>query len=179
MNQKIKRQLDDVDEQLQNLISRLGRYSEEDLNRKPSDKEWSVMQVLVHLRLAEFYTKIYMEKKLSDGNIPSKVSLKGKIVPVFYPLLFKAPIKVKSPALIGDEVLPNKSSFWDVVKQWKQQRVELREYLETLSDRQLGAEIYKHPIFGRSDGMAMLKFYRLHTERHTKQIDRLLSYYKC
>lgn len=179
MNPKIKRQLDAVDDQLQKLVSRLSRYSEEDLNRKPSDKEWSVMQVMVHLRMAEFYTRAYMEKKFSDGNIPRKNGLKGKIMPLLYPLLFNAPIKVKSPALIGDEVLPEKSSFWDVTKQWKTQRADLRIYLEQLTDRQLQSEVYRHPIFGRSDAFAMLKFYKLHTDRHIKQINRLLSYYKC
>jgi len=179
MKLKVQKQLDEADEQLQRLVKRLSRHSEEDLNRKPSEAEWSVMQVMVHLRLAEFYTVEYMKKKLTGGNIPKKNSLKGKIMTSLYPLLFNAPIKVKAPALINGDALPLKSSFWDVTKQWKQQRAELRIYLLSLNDAQLKGEIYKHPVFGRSDVNGLLKFYLLHTKRHEKQINRLLSYYKC
>jgi len=179
MKLKVQKQLDEADEQLHRLVKRLSRHSEEDLNRKPSEAEWSVMQVMVHLRLAEFYTVEYMKKKLTGGNIPKKNSLKGKIMTGLYPLLFNAPIKVKAPALINSDALPLKSSFWDVTKQWKQQRAELRIYLLSLNDAQLKGEIYKHPVFGRSDVNGLLKFYLLHTKRHEKQINRLLSYYKC
>jgi len=179
MKIKVQKHLDEIDEQLQRLVKRLSRHSEEDLNRKPSEVEWSVMQVMVHLQLAEFYTMEYMKKKLSDGNVPKKNSLKGKIMTSMYSLFFSVPIKIKAPAAINGDALPLKSSFWDVTKQWKQQRAELRTYLLALSDAQLKGEIYKHPIFGRSDVHGLLKFYLLHTKRHEKQIDRLLSYYKC
>lgn len=179
MKSKVQKQLDEVDDQLHRLVKRLSRHSEEDLNRKPSDAEWSVLQVMVHLQLAEFYTVQYMKKKLSDGNVPKENSLKGKIMTSLYPLLFSAPFKVKAPAFINGDALPLKSSFWDVTKQWKQQRADLRAYLLSLSDAQLKGEIYKHPVFGRSDVNGLLKFYLLHTKRHEKQINRLLSYYKC
>jgi len=129
MKSKVQKQLDEVDDQLHRLVKRLSRHSEEDLNRKPSDAEWSVLQVMVHLQLAEFYTVQYMKKKLSDGNVPKENSLKGKIMTSLYPLLFSAPFKVKAPAFINGDALPLKSSFWDVTKQWKQQRADLRAYL--------------------------------------------------
>jgi len=179
MKLKVQKQLDEVDNQLHQLVKRLSRHSEEDLNRKPSETEWSVMQVMVHLQLAEFYTIAYMKKKLSNGNIPKKNSLKGKLMTSMYGLVFILPVKFKAPDAISGEALPLKSSFWDVTKQWKQQRAELRTFLLGLSEEQLKGEIYKHPIFGRSDAHGLLKFYLLHTKRHEKQINRLLSYYKC
>ncbi len=179
MKLKVQKQLDEVDDQLHKLVKRLSRHSEEDLNRKPSDTEWSVMQVMKHLQLAEFYTMEYMKKKLSDGNVPKKNSIKGKIMTSMYGLAFNYPMKINAPAAISGEALPLKSSFWDLTKQWKQQRAELRTFLLDLSDAQLKGEIYKHPVFGRSDANGLLKFYLLHTKRHEKQINRLLSYYKC
>ena len=179
MKLKVQKQLDEVDEQLHKLVKRLSRHSEEDLNRKPSDTEWSVMQVMVHLQLAEFYTMEYMKKKLSNGNVPKKNSIKGKIMTKMYGLVFGFPMKINAPDLISGEALPLKSSFWDVTKQWKQQRVELRAFIMGLSEDQLKGEVFKHPIFGRSDAYGLLKFYLLHTKRHEKQINRLLSYYKC
>jgi len=92
MKVKIQNQLDEIDNQLQELVKRLSKHSEEDLNRKPSEEEWSVMEVMIHLQLAEFY---------------------------------------------------------------------------------------KHPIFGRLDAIGLLKFYLLHIKRHEKQMNLLLSYYKC
>ncbi len=179
MKLKVQKQLDQVDDQLHALVKRLSRHSEEDLNRKPSDTEWSIMQVMKHLQLAEFYTMEYMKKKLSDGNVPKKNSVKGKIMTSMYGLAYNFPMKIKAPDAISGEALPLKSSFWDLTKQWKQQRVELRSFLLNLSEAQLKGEIYKHPIFGRSDANGLLKFYQLHTKRHEKQINRLLSYYKC
>lgn len=178
MKQQIIRQLDEIDAQLQNLVSRLSRYSEGDLNRKPSDKEWSVMQVMCHLKLAEELSMQYMQKKLSGERPIKKTSITGKIFPILYPLFFNIPIRVKAPAMVADAALPDTASFWEVTKAWKRQRESLRNYIQSLTDEQLKGEIYKHPVFGRSNAKAMLRFYRLHTARHEKQINRLLSYYK-
>ena len=179
MKSKIQKQLDEVDNQLQQLVKRLSKHSEEDLNRKPSDAEWSIMQVMIHLQLAEFYTMESMKKKLSNGNIPKENSFKGKLITSLYPVIFNLPVKINAPTAISGEVLPLKSSFWDITKQWKQQRVELRTFIMGLNEKQLKGEVFKHPIFGRSDVFGLLKFYLLHTKRHEKQINRLLSYYKC
>jgi len=179
MKLKIQKQLDAVDNQLQQLVQRLSKHSEEDLNRKPSETEWSIMQVMVHLQLAEFYTMESMKKKLSNGNVPKKNSLKGKLITGLYPVIFNMPVKITAPEAISGEALPIKSSFWDVTKQWKKQRADLRSFMTGLNEEQLKGEVFKHPIFGRSDAYGLLKFYLLHTKRHEKQINRLLSYYKC
>lgn len=178
MKLKIIKQLDVVDKQLHQLVSRLSRYSEGDLNRKPSEKEWSVMQVMCHLKLAELYGIQYMQKKLSGDRPLKKTTITGKIMPALYPLFFSIPVRFNAPEPVADDHLPVKSSFWEVTKEWKKQREFLRSYINTLSDEQLKSEIYRHPVFGRSNAAAMLRFYKLHTARHEKQINRLLSYYK-
>ena len=179
MNLKIQNQLDEIDNQLQQLVKRLSKHSEEDLNRKPSDTEWSIMQVMIHLQLAEFYTMESMKKKLSNGNIPKKNTLKGKLITSLYPVIFNMPVKINAPAAISGEALPLKSSFWEI-QQFKTPKSDIyRAFNMGLSEDQLKGEVFKHPIFGRSDAYGLLKFYLLHTKRHEKQINRLLSYYKC
>ena len=175
LNPKVERKLAKLDANLTSLLKVLKDYSEETLNKKPGENKWSVMQVMHHLMMAEWYGQSYVQKKLSYYP-----ELKNAgVVAVFRNFLMntylKFPLKVKAPAAVSGENLPEYSSFWETAKKWKNQRQELRSLMESIPPENFKKEIYKHPFAGRLTLMGLLDFYEGHFMRHRKQINKILK----
>lgn len=177
MNPKLQRRLDKLDIKLAALLKKLQKYSDEDLNWKPSEGEWSVMQVLQHLMLAEGYAVQYIQKKLSFTPELKKAGVMTSFRSFLVKVSLRYPFKIKAPDAVNEQ-LPDHSSFWDVAKQWKQQRIELKSYLDGLPEDTLNRELYKHPAVGKLSAKGMFSFFDLHFDRHQKQINRILKNYR-
>ena len=89
--------------------------------------------------------------------------------------LIKIPFKVSAPAPVSGDNLPEESSFWETAKKWKQQREELREFLENLPVEYFDKELYKHPLAGKMSLYGLMDFNVAHFKRHRKQINRILA----
>ncbi len=177
INPKTEKQLVLLDKKLNNLLEALKDYSEDQLNRRPGKGKWSVIQVMHHLLLAETGSYNYLEKKLSFNPELGKAGFKSWYRKQGLKFFLWAPFKWKSPKAIGDEKLPERAGFWDTAKQWKDQRLKLREYLATLPPDIFEKEAYKHPRAGRMDIAGMLAFFDWHFTRHRKQILRIVKDY--
>lgn len=177
INPKVEKQLSLLDKKLNNLLEELKDYSDAQLNRSPGEGKWSVIQVMHHLLLAETGSYNYLQKKLSfnpelkDSGFQSWYRKQG------LRLFLWAPFKWKSPAAIGDEYLPEQAGFWDTARQWKEQRAQLKIYLNSLPPDIFAKEAYKHPRAGRLDIAGMLEFFNWHFNRHRKQILRIVKAY--
>ena len=179
MEPSLKSYFDRLDVKLAALFEDLNKYSDDDLNWKPKADQWSVLQVMIHLMLAEKAGLNYMQKKLSSGadHIP-KAGILSAFSQIFLVAALRVPIKAKAPAAVSGENLPERSSFWDIVKQWKKQREDLRAFLSTLPPEILVKQIYRDPFSGRSNAKGMLRFCDEHFHRHRKQINRILQNYR-
>lgn len=172
---KADKKLKRLDAKLTSLLEVLKDYSERTLNKKPGEGKWSVMQVMHHLMLAEGYGQKYVSKKLSFNPELKKAGFTAVIRHFLMNTYIKFPIKIKAPTAISGENLPDESSFWETAKKWKQQRIELRELLESLPPEHFDKELYKHPFAGRLTLYGLLDFYDGHFERHRKQINKILK----
>lgn len=176
MNAKLRKNLQHLDADLSKLLEELKNYSEADLNRPPKPGAWSALQVMHHLMMAEAGSQKYVEKKLSYN---PELKNKGILNAFRFQLLslfMRSPLKRKAPANIGDEVLPQQSSFWETAKTWKAQRESLAQYLESLPADYSKKEIYKHPAAGRLTLGQMVLFFHDHFRRHRKQIRKALIF---
>ena len=178
MNQKLQRKLNQLDTDLAELLKRLQKFSDADLNWSPKNGEWSVLQVMTHLMLAEKYGHQYMEKKLSYNPTLKKAGILAGFRKQLMEISLKLPIKFKAPVAISGEQLPKEAAFWEVVKEWTQQRENLKSFLEKLPPEIHKSELYKHPLAGRLTTSGMLTFFDLHFKRHRKQIERILVNYR-
>lgn len=179
MKPSLQKRLDRMDTEVAALFEVLNKYSDDDLNWKPESDQWSVLQVMVHLMIAESGSQAYVEKKLSSGHTHlSNAGILAGGRKYLMNCILRFPFKIKAPTSVSGENLPERSSFWDVVKQWKKQREDLRIYLASLPDEALAKEIYKHPVAGRMSINGMLSFFEGHFKRHRKQIDRVLQNYR-
>jgi hypothetical protein len=176
-NPKLDKQLKKLDEKLTRLLHNLKVYSEDQLNRKPSENGWSIIQVMHHLMLAESGSIKYVRKKLSYNPELKNAGVKTALRELALNTYLNSPIKRKAPDAISGDNLPAHASFWKTAQEWKQQRLELREFLETMPPDLLKKEVYKHPFVGRLSIMGMLRFFENHFDRHNKQIKRITRNY--
>ncbi|MEM8524907.1 MAG: DinB family protein [Bacteroidota bacterium] len=174
MDKSVEKKLDKLDADLRNLLTDLDGYSEQTLNRKPDEKSWSVFQIMTHLILAEGGSIKYIQKKLSFSPELKTAGATAKARSVLVNAYLSSPLKRKAPEAIAGDNLPKYTTFWDVAKKWKNQREELRTYLDELPADLFDKELYKHPFAGKMTLGEMLAFFQKHYNRHKKQIYRTL-----
>ncbi|MEM9886571.1 MAG: DinB family protein [Bacteroidota bacterium] len=175
MNKATEKKLDTLDSELRDLLKDLEGYSETTLNKKPTEEAWSVFQVMHHLILTERASLQYVKKKLSFNPPLKKAGIGAKFRSVLVNTYLQSPIKRKAPEQFAGDYLPDHTTFWEVVKAWKTDREELRNYLSELPKDLFYKEVFKHPFVGRLTLGQMLSFFQKHYERHHRQIYNTLD----
>lgn len=157
------------------LFDELARYEHEALNRVPAPGQWSAIQVIHHLLLAEEQSLGYLRKKLSQPSVIPRTSLLSRWRTFLLWFYLATPLKFKAPASVGDEVLPESSSLLEVEERWQLLRQNMTTFLGSLPADLLLKEVYKHPFAGRLPLTSMLDFFYWHFVRHYQQIMRTLA----
>lgn len=145
------------------------------LNTVPENGGWSVLQVMYHMVLVEEYSMMYVRKKLSFGNEIPKAGIKGYFRGIYLRNMFRLPFKVEAPNAVNESSMPDEIRFWEVLKKWKDNRADLEDFLNTIPDELLKAELYKHPFAGKMTLKNMLYFFELHFNRHKKQLNKVMK----
>ena len=177
MDPKLDKRLKLLDKKLNQLLEELKYYSEDQLNRKPGEGKWSVIQVMHHMLLAETGSLNYIQKKLSFSPELKKKGILTASRKLALWFFLKTPFKFKAPEGVSGENLPEFAGFWDTAKQWKEQRTKLKSFLATLPPELYRKEVYKHPFAGRLDLSGMVDFFDGHFDRHHKQIRKIIKNY--
>jgi len=175
MDNKSKTHLKTLNQKLTLLLRDLKTYTDAKLNEQPSDSEWSVLQIMQHLMMAESSAVGYVKKKLSYEPELVNANVLSSFRSIFLSMALTSPIKIKAPAQISGDALLTGLTFWEVAKQWKVQRNELETYLKSLPADYYTKDLYKHPLSGKMTLSSMLSFFNKHVDRHTRQIKRTLK----
>ncbi len=176
MDRRTEQYLNALDEALQKLENSLKAYTSEQLNRKPAPGEWSVMQVVNHVMMAESGSLNYLKKKLSDPSAIKKAGIGSAIRTWLLNLSQIIPgLKFKAPAFISEDKLPPVSDREAVFQQWRAGRAALRAFLEAQPNEIFAKEAFRHPRGGRMTIAQMLSFFASHLNRHRRQIRRILG----
>ena len=175
MDKKSAMHLRLLEQKLTLLLRDLKNYSDAKLNEKPSDLEWSVLQIMQHLMKAEAGAVDYVKKKLSFNPELANANILSSFRAIFLNLSLSTPFKIKAPKQVSGDALLTNLTFWEVAKQWKMQRNELATYLNGLPEEYFAKELYKHPLSGKITLSNMLSFFNKHVDRHTRQIKRTLK----
>jgi len=175
MDKKSKIHLKNLDQKLTLLLRDLKTYTDAKLNEKPSASEWSVLQIMQHLMMAESGAVSYVKKKLSFQPELADANVLSSFRSIFLNMTLTSPFKIKAPEQISGDALLTTLTFWEVAKNWKVQRTELEAYLESLPADYFTKDLYKHPLSGKMTLSNMLSFFNKHVDRHTRQIKRTLK----
>ena len=136
------------------------------LNAKPSEKEWSPMQILEHLHLMETVIAHNISKQLLKEE--SKKAMKKPIQ-----MTVNRAIKVDAP----EYVTP--SEEWVALEDMKERLATSRELLNGVYDSSteeiLAAKSMPHPVFGKVPLNQWFPFIGYHEKRHLKQLEEAIN----
>lgn len=164
-----------LDNKLTKLLDELKQHPDEFLNKSPGEGQWSALQTMYHVMLAEKKAHQYIHKKLSFHPTLKKAGVASWGRQALLKTYLNSPVKAKAPAAVGDQVIPTDLTFWEIAKPWKENRADFLQYLHTIPVEYIDKEIYKHPGAGRMSLNGMLSFFETHFDRHLKQIYRALD----
>ena len=166
--------LEKINGELDDLVEYLKSYSNEQLNHRPAEGVWSVIDVMHHLMRAEKLSHNYVKKKLSYGGSFKKAGLVSSWRLFILNSYLRLPFKFKAPELVSQVHFPDNNDFNELQEEWRAQRKSLLSFLEEQPEELFDKEIYKHPIAGRVTLGGMVDFFTAHFQRHRKQIYRTI-----
>jgi len=176
MHSKISAAFLRFDHRKQSLLKRLDQMDKKLYNTKPSEREWSMIQVLEHLYTSDSGSLNYCRKKIKAGDaIPNAgildpIKFKLYLQFLFTPIKFKAPKVVSAPS--------NDSTYEEVKARLEEFQNELKSFADSYPDKYLKKAIFRHPIAGRITIVQMIDFFEAHLRHHEYQINRLVKYYE-
>ncbi|GAB2781241.1 putative damage-inducible protein DinB [Hymenobacter luteus] len=163
-------QLEHATARLLQSVAALGNKAQQ----APGPGQWSAVQVVQHLVVAETGIGQYMEKKLLQADALAKAGVGSTLKSWLLRALLRLPFtRFKAPAhlakLTPTEVppLPELRAEWEAVRR-RLERL-LNEYPGTLLDR----AIFKHPRSGMLTIYQTLDFMLDHVLHHQKQVERI------
>lgn len=160
---------------VQALLSELGKYTPENLNRKPAPGAWSAIQTLHHLILVEENSLKYVRKKLGyDPELESAgpgAWFRSRLML----LSLSSPIKFRAPKAAGNEQIPDAADFEETCIRWRKIQEEWRTFFENMPPEMQNKAVYKHPFAGRISWLQMLEFFNVHFVRHRRQVRKAVS----
>ena len=174
MNQYFQSIFSELESQRSALLTNIHGVSDEQFNRQPSPGKWSLAEVLTHIITAEQLSLGYMKKKiLAKEELPNS-GLSESIRLAVLKVSQRIPaLKFKAPAVVLKSTPPAFTKK-EVLEHWQRHREELKQFLETIPEKDVRKLVYKHPLAGRFDARQALVFFREHIIHHLPQINRLL-----
>nr|WP_186811673.1 DinB family protein [Paenibacillus xylanexedens] len=149
---------DEIRNQIWEAISGL---DEDQLNRKPSPKQWSIMQVLRHLNLME--NVITKQARLAVEK-EQNVSIEKKP----YEMSLDRSRSVEAPPHVQPPTEPERLA--DIRRDLAESHQALEQFAREHDVALLRSKSFPHPAFGELDLAQWIDFTSYHEERHLGQI---------
>jgi hypothetical protein len=157
--------LDSFHLKVSNTIDALDPYLFE---KRPTENEWSVAEVVHHLCLVEGRVQSELEKGLHRP--PAKIGLLKKFLPMRIVALRLN--RVRAPKAVEPLNPPGKE---ELLKTYHETRAQLKQFCTTHGRSALKKTSLRHPVFGEIDGVAAIDMVAYHELRHYKQILEILK----
>lgn len=154
----------ELDGSTDELINMLSSTKEEAFNIKIAEGSWSIADVAEHLLVLETAVNFALQKTHATERSPDL-----KIEPMRQGLAdaekkFNAPDFVKPTSLHKDKL--------QLIEDLKKQREILKQIIQTKDLTE--TTDFKHPVIGSMTGFEWVYFNIFHTQRHLKQVERIL-----
>jgi hypothetical protein len=146
----------------QQLLQAIQSLSYKDLNRKPSDAEWSVAQIAEHLHLVERAVASQTRHGMFEV---SETPFDDR--PVEAVLDRSVRVKVPNPAL---EPKNEPISADELIEKLTRSREQLLEAIKDFTPEDLRRRAFSHPRFGMLSLKQWITFLEYHERRHLEQI---------
>ncbi|MBB4825643.1 putative damage-inducible protein DinB [Sporosarcina luteola] len=149
------------DKEREELLNELNDLSDEEINRKPSDNEWSIQQILEHLYLMEGGITQTIAHQLATGE-------EKKVADKPIELSVNRSTKVQAPPF----AVPTEDfrSLAELQTKLLQSHEALRKFVHQSRAADLEKKAYPHPVFGDLNLKQWIPFIAYHEMRHTEQL---------
>ena len=154
------------------LLEDLANLNEDQLKKKPRPSEWSILQIVQHMVLAERDVMQYLPEP--KELIHRKRGLRARIFYVVVILILRWNIRVPVPSK-GMEPDGN-TSLSEVRRQWDENMRWFREYIDSLEPEDLKRAVFSHPIAGPLTGLQAGTLAQYHFEAHLRQINNAKAF---
>jgi|YNPMSStandDraft_2_1061718.scaffolds.fasta_scaffold02651_4 hypothetical protein len=168
-----KKQFDTLESLRQNIHKLADNLDHEILKKKPSENEWSILEICNHLMVIEQLSIGYIRHKIENVDKAKPAPFKHRLFTLILKIALKLPLKFKAPKNVSQ--IPVPKSFTDLMMIWDMTRKELWKVIEKIPDGAYHKAFFKHPLAGYMTISDMLDFFILHQKRHMKQIKRTLN----
>lgn len=175
MDKKCKRKWEELNAKSQELFLFFEGFTNEELNKRPVEGKWSVLENINHLIVAESSSLKYMKKKFEYLGGTSENVKWGWLRYKTLNLALASPLKFKAPKVIENENNHEKFELNELKELWKQNREALTLFFNEFP-RALGKKaIFRHPVAGRFNLNQTVSFFDDHFSRHEKQMRKILK----
>jgi len=170
----LQKDFNEIEATREQLFKDLEQYTEDQLNFKPSADEWSILEVMNHLMMAEGGSVLYVQKKLTNG-LAELPEIDAESSSRFQQLTDY--MQGENATLAPPMVTPTfeRTTFAATREGWDKIRRDTAGQLERFAEADINKATYKHLLVGRMTIRQMIGFFRLHFNRHLKQIERIKS----
>ena len=149
------------------LLDDLAVLNDDQLRKKPSPSEWSILQIVQHMVLAERDVMQYLPEP--KELIHRKRGLRARIFYVVVLLILKWNIRVPVPS---EGMVPDgNTSLSELRQQWDENMRWFRGYVDALGPEDLQRAVFSHPIAGPLTGPQAGTLAQYHFEAHLRQIN--------
>ena len=174
MHKKLEKHWNRLEEIKEYYDALLKVFNEEQLNFKPDENSWSMLEVMQHLYTSESISLNFV--KAFDFNRKSeKLGLKSQFYTILLVNRLNSKKKFKAPKVLADKKpeLNISDDPHQFQHQWDDKRKELKEVLEDYPTDKLDYFTFSHPAVGKLKITQMLQFFHAHLKHHQHQIEAI------
>lgn len=163
-----------LEENRENLLSKLDTLSDEQRHFSPASGKWNILQVALHVMAGEKLSVVYIKRKVSSNREMPKSGLKSRLRLLMLKLAFNSPFRFKAPKLT--DATGKDPDYEKLKSDWQKIREDLKRIIEEADDEIFKSELFKHPRVGMLNMKQTLEFMRIHFIHHEKQIEKMINH---
>jgi hypothetical protein len=166
---ELRQKLEIYDQKRLALLEDLAEFTDDQLRAKPDSKDWSILQIVQHMVLAERDVMQYLPepKELIDR----KKGLRARILYLVVLLILRWNIRVPVPS---EGMVPDGNTSLPVLRQqWDENLRWFRGYLDSVKPDDLNQAVFSHPIAGPLTGPEAGTLAQYHFDAHLRQIKKV------
>lgn len=170
MNHTLLKKFESLEAEKQKLLDLVGAHSQAQQQFRPSEYEWSMLDVIEHLVGAERGTNLFF-RKYPPNEATRSMKLKNHFYSMLTQLALMSPFKFPAPGKLKPPQGNTSLEEWKT--KWKGERVVLKEILANFPDEKIKFSVFKHPGSGPMDMGNVIVFLKNHVKHHIYQINRI------
>lgn len=162
-----------LEENRMELYDLLEKLDEKQLNYRPVEDKWSIVQIVFHLVKAEQLSLISINKEIKNpGSSNAGLSAFFRSSLLKYSLM--SPLKFKAPAILGN--MPKEYDINELKTKWLVVRDKLKKTLGEVNHEQGKKYLFEHPYAGKFNIYQTMDFLVQHFNHHYRQISNLAQH---